>query len=247
MFRENDWVLITHGDKRFLKRLTPKGSLNVRKEVIKFSEVIGKKEGHTIGNFAFFSPTLEDIILYGFERKTQIVYPKDSFYVAMKLDLTGTKRVLEFGTGSGAMCAVLARVAGEVYSYEVRKSFYELASRNLSRFGLDRGVKLFNLDFMEAEVEEGFFDSAFVDVKDPVPYLGKLKRVLKNGAPVCFLLPTANQVSKLLEEMEKNFGSVEVVEILMRKIVPNPERLRPSDRMVGHTAYLVFGRSLSNP
>jgi tRNA (adenine57-N1/adenine58-N1)-methyltransferase len=37
---------------------------------------------------------------------------------------------------------------------------------------------------------------------------------------------------------------LEVVEVLLRFYKPEPERLRPTDRMVAHTGYLVFGRPL---
>ena len=38
----------------------------------------------------------------------------------------------------------------------------------------------------------------------------------------------------------EKFDFVEVCEILLRYYKTNPERLRPVDRMVAHTGYLVF-------
>jgi tRNA (adenine57-N1/adenine58-N1)-methyltransferase len=35
---------------------------------------------------------------------------------------------------------------------------------------------------------------------------------------------------------------VEVSELLLRHYKPNPDRLRPEDRMVAHTAFLLFAR-----
>ena len=37
---------------------------------------------------------------------------------------------------------------------------------------------------------------------------------------------------------------MDVVEVLLRYYKPEPERLRPTDRMVAHTGYLVFGRPM---
>jgi tRNA (adenine57-N1/adenine58-N1)-methyltransferase len=64
------------------------------------------------------------------------------------------------------------------------------------------------------------------------------------GAPIGFLLPTTNQISELLEALETNgqFADLEVVEILLRRYKPVADRLRPEDRMVAHTGYLVFAR-----
>ena len=244
MLKENQWALIRYKDKRYLKKLTPEGSINVRKEILKFSEVIGKPPGVKVGSFQVFEPTLEEIIVLGFKRKTQIIYPKDSFYISLKLNVGRGRRMLEFGTGSGAMCAVFSHLGAEVHTHEAVEEFHKLAQKNLREFGLDEGVNFHLGDFMDQEVEEGSFDAAFVDVKDPIPYLNKVYLSLKDGAPVGFLLPTTNQVSALISEARDKFGGFEVMEILVRYYKPNPERLRPEDTMVGHTAYLVFCRKL---
>ncbi|MFN7036618.1 MAG: tRNA (adenine-N1)-methyltransferase, partial [Bellilinea sp.] len=39
-----------------------------------------------------------------------------------------------------------------------------------------------------------------------------------------------------------NFAFVDVCEILLRYYKPEPERLRPVDRMVAHTGFLIFAR-----
>jgi tRNA (adenine57-N1/adenine58-N1)-methyltransferase len=44
-----------------------------------------------------------------------------------------------------------------------------------------------------------------------------------------------------------HFTDIEVCEILLRGYKPVPARLRPTDRMVGHTGYLVFARRLEKP
>lgn len=244
MFKEGDWVLITFKDKKFLKKIDHTGNINVGKSVLRFSDVIGKLPGAEVNGFRVFHPSLEDIILLGFRRKTQIVYPKDAFYISFKLGVGPGKKVLEFGTGSGAMCAILSYLGAEVYSFESVEKFFKTAVNNLERFGLLGKTVLNNAPFEEAELENSFFDCAFVDVKDPRPTVEKLHRVLKTGAPTCFLLPTTNQVSELLRTAEPLFGSFEVVEILHRKYKTNPDRLRPDDIMIGHTAFLIFCRKL---
>ncbi|RMG99567.1 MAG: tRNA (adenine-N1)-methyltransferase [Aquificota bacterium] len=241
-FKEGDLVLIVHGDRRYLKRLSEGFSLNVGKESVKYEDIIGKEEGAKVGNFCLFRPTLEDIIMLGFKRKTQILYPKDSFYVAFKLGLDKTKRLLEFGVGSGASTAVFSMLAGEVWAYEIRREHYELASKNWKSFGLCSNVRLFNEDFANAQVEENFFDAVFIDVKDPVPYTEKVYKALKPGAVLASVQPTANQLSGLIKAIEKQFCHIEVLEVLHRHYKTNPERLRPYDQMVAHTGYLLFAR-----
>jgi tRNA (adenine57-N1/adenine58-N1)-methyltransferase len=59
------------------------------------------------------------------------------------------------------------------------------------------------------------------------------------------ILPTTNQVNRVLPELlVNNFAFVEVCELLLRFYKPDWERLRPTDRMVAHTGYLVFARSV---
>ena len=58
------------------------------------------------------------------------------------------------------------------------------------------------------------------------------------------IVPTANQISEVLKELETGFGDTEVLEILIRKYKTVAERVRPTDRMIAHTGYLVFTRKL---
>jgi tRNA (adenine57-N1/adenine58-N1)-methyltransferase len=59
------------------------------------------------------------------------------------------------------------------------------------------------------------------------------------------ILQTTNQVSKCLPALHANdFAFVEVCEIMLRFFKPDWERLRPTDRMVAHTGYLIFARSV---
>jgi tRNA A58 N-methylase Trm61 len=60
------------------------------------------------------------------------------------------------------------------------------------------------------------------------------------------LVPTTNQVSDLLAALQAgDFIEIRVEEMLVRSWKPVPDRLRPADRMVAHTGYLVFARRLN--
>src|SRR5688572_10997102 len=53
------------------------------------------------------------------------------------LELQGDERVLEIGTGSGYQAAVLAELAGEVYSIERHAGLAELAQSRLAKLGYE--------------------------------------------------------------------------------------------------------------
>ncbi len=50
------------------------------------------------------------------------------------LELTGTEKVLEIGTGSGYQTAILSELAKEVYTIEIIPALHDFAKNNLKRF-----------------------------------------------------------------------------------------------------------------
>jgi tRNA (adenine57-N1/adenine58-N1)-methyltransferase len=88
-------------------------------------------------------------------------------------------------------------------------------------------------------------DAIFLDLPNPHDYIKQVKAALKLGGFVGMILPTTNQITKVLPVLRaSNFAFVEVCEILLRFYKPDWERLRPTDRMVAHTGFLVFARSV---
>jgi tRNA (adenine57-N1/adenine58-N1)-methyltransferase len=247
-----DTVLLLREDgKRMLSVLNAGAELQTNKGVILHDDLIGLPWGSSIEThlgtrFFVIQPTVRDLLLQT-KRNTQIMFPKDIGYTLLRLSVGPGKRVVEAGTGSGALTLALAWMVGEegrVFSYERREEAQELAMRNLEKVGLDHRV-----DFRLRDIQEGFeeqnVDALFLDLLNPQDYLSQVKATLVNGGQLGSLLPTANQVSLFLEALaDFGFGAVEVCEILLRFYKPIPRRLRPVDRMVAHTGYLVFARSI---
>jgi tRNA (adenine57-N1/adenine58-N1)-methyltransferase len=131
-----------------------------------------------------------------------------------------------------------------VYSYEIRPEMQELARKNLTQLGLADIV-----EFKLRDVAEGFderdVDALFLDLPNPWDYLVQAHEALASGGFFGSILPTTNQVSRLLSALEEaHFGLIEVEELLLRQYKAVPARLRPMDRMVAHTGYLIFARAL---
>lgn len=211
--------------------------------------LIDKEYGTTVFShkgepFIVLKPTLYEIIMFGINRKTQIVYPKDSAYIVLKLGLRNGMKVLESGIGSGAMSIVMANALypdGRIYAYERDEEFLKNAIKNIQLAGFGDIVVPHCMDLNQ--VEEREFDAAFIDVREPWLYISRLKELLKYGAMVGFLVPTTNQITEVLKELKSNnFTDIEVEEIMLRSYKPVPDRLRPEDRMVAHTGYLIFAR-----
>jgi tRNA (adenine57-N1/adenine58-N1)-methyltransferase len=251
--RDGDLVLLLDAkNKPFIFRLQSGQELQTHRGVVRHDDLTGRSWGSRVVShlgqpFFLLSPSLHDLLLY-LPRQSQIVFPKEIGYILLRLSVGPGARVIEAGTGSGAMTLALAWAvgpAGHVYSYDRRHDMQSLAARNLARVGLESRVT-----FHEAAIEDGFdesdADALFLDVPDPHLALPQVRRALRPGSPFCAILPTVNQISTLLTAMEANeFAFAEVCEILLRFYKTVPQRLRPLDRMVAHTGYLVFARPLA--
>ncbi len=250
--KEGDLVQLQgSGYKSHILRLQAGAVLQTHRGVIRHDDVIGQKWGtrlqsHQGNPFYLFQPGLADLIRE-IKRTTQIMYPKEISYVMMILGVGPGKRVLECGGGSGALTTAFATMVGEegkVYSYERKPEIQALARSNLARVNLDSRV-VFKLGDAADGFEERDVDALFLDLPNPYDYLVQAKASLKGGGYLGMLVPTVNQVERCLQALQHHqFAFVEVCEILLRYYKTDWDRLRPVDRMIAHTGYLLFGRSV---
>ncbi len=237
--------------KHFIFNLQAGAKFETHRGILLHDDLIGKPWGtqvfsHLGAPFYLVQPSLADLLI-DIPRTTQIMYPKDIGFILVTMGVGPGQKVLEAGTGSGSMTTALAYAVGNegrVVSYEVKPDAQNLAKKNLARFGLDSRV-----DFKLRDIEGGFdetdADSFFLDVPNPYDYIAQVRAALKPGGFLCCLIPTFNQVEKTLSALRHNkFAFIEVCEILLRYYKPEPSRLRPTDRMVAHTGFLIFGRRI---
>lgn len=250
--REGDLAeLVGLRHKHFIITLQAGAKFETHRGVLLHDDLIGKPWGtqvfsHLGAPFFLLQPSLADLLV-DLPRTTQILYPKDIGFILVTMGVGPGQKVLEAGTGSGSMTTALAYAVGNegrIVSYEVRPDMQNLARKNLTRFGLASRV-----DFKLRDIQQGFdetdADSFFLDVPNPYDYIAQVRAALKPGGFLCCLIPTFNQVEKTLFALRQNkFAFIEVCEILLRYYKPEPTRLRPTDRMVAHTGFLVFGRRI---
>jgi tRNA (adenine57-N1/adenine58-N1)-methyltransferase catalytic subunit len=238
--------------KQFIFRLEAGAELQTHQGILKHDDLIGKPWGSRVAThlghaFVVLVPSLYDRLLH-LRRQSQIIFPKELGFILLHLAVEEGATVIEAGSGSGALTIALAWAvgpSGRVASYDRRADLQELARRNVERFGLESRVAFYEKDIADGFVEKDV-SALFLDVPDPHLYLPQVREALRPGSPFGAILPTANQVSALVEALEHHdFTWVEVSELLLRFYKPVAQRLRPTDRMVAHTGYLVFARPVA--
>jgi tRNA (adenine57-N1/adenine58-N1)-methyltransferase len=133
---------------------------------------------------------------------------------------------------------------GRVISYEQKPDTQNLARKNLARVGLSDRVEFKLRDITEG-MDETNIPAFFLDVPNAYDLIPQVRAVLRPGGFMCAIIPTFNQVEKTLYALRRNnFAFVETCELLLRFYKSEPSRIRPTDRMVAHTGFLVFARRI---
>lgn len=248
MIQEGDQVLIWfEDDVTYLVQVMPNRKLGIHQgRPVELADLIGRPYGDWLdvenGRALLLEPTVEDHMMKA-RRESGIIYPKDAAVILMKLGIRSGSRVIEIGTGSGALTLALVQQVipdGKVFTYDRREDFLSLAEANLNKASLVSYVELKkrigNEPFGETEV-----DAVVSDVPEPWHEVEAIKASLKNGGRVAALNPTYNQIEKASDAFQKaGFVKIEAMEILVRGILPRLGKTRPEQRMIGHTEFLLF-------
>src|SRR5437016_14637167 len=131
-------VLIDKAGRRHRVRLKAGERHSLHSGVIAHDELIGRPEGIVIvtqlgAKLLAVRPTFAEQVT-GRRRQAQPIYPKDLGAILVGADLHPGARVLEAGTGTGALTLAALRAVGEqglVVSYEAREEFLEAAKRGI--------------------------------------------------------------------------------------------------------------------
>jgi len=248
--REGDDVLL-YLDKRrsYLVKVERDKKLHTHKGFLDLTDLIGKEFGTRIHSskeveFIAFRPTIRDYV-FKISRRTQIIYPKDIALIVFFSGIRPGSRVVEGGTGTGALAAALAnyvKPSGRVYSYEIREEFIETAAKNLQRIGVINYVELKKGDLTE-KIEEKDVDAVILDLATPWLVVPHAYNALKGSGVFISFSPTIDQAVKTTEALLKNgFAGVETFESLFRGMQIEKGRTRPETLMTGHTGYITFAR-----
>jgi tRNA (adenine57-N1/adenine58-N1)-methyltransferase catalytic subunit len=245
-------LLIDQRDRTYLVDLEAGAVYHTHAGTLAHDDLIGRAEGSRVRTsrgmiVTAFRPRFADFVLK-MPRGAQVVYPKDLGPIVVYADVFPGARVLEAGTGSGALTIALCRAVGEqgrVVSYELRPEHRARAEANVEAFfgKIPDRLELREGDVAEAGAGDVSFDRVVLDLPEPWVPLARLGPALERGAVMCAYLPTTGQVQRLVVALpDTGFVHIETFEVLKRSWHVTERSVRPDHRMVGHTGFLTVAR-----
>jgi tRNA (adenine57-N1/adenine58-N1)-methyltransferase len=235
--------------------ITPGKEWHTHKGWIIHDDLIGLPEGSVISTsaglkFTAFIPLLTDYVL-SMPRGATIVYPKDSALIVGFADIFPGARVLEAGVGSGALTLSLLRAVGEnghVHSVERREDFAENAKANITNYfgGAPANWSLDIGSVQEKEFSKSF-DRVILDMLAPWECIELAARVLRPGGVFMAYVATTTQLSATAQALKEDghFTEPESFESMVRGWHHEGLAVRPQQRMIGHTGFLIFARRMA--
>ncbi|MER3461070.1 MAG: tRNA (adenine-N1)-methyltransferase [candidate division GAL15 bacterium] len=254
-FQAGDVVLLVdRKGRRYLVRLEP-GRVQDLRGRLEHDLLLGAEEGVVVRNshgevFLAVRPTLAEYVLE-MPRRTTPIYPKDLGAILVAADVYPGARVVEAGTGSGALTLALLRAVGSggtVFTYEVRPEFLDAARRNIERLA---GVP----DNLVARVHDVYHgipdapvDRVVLDVPEPWRVVPHAVQALRPGGIFACYVPTVLQAHQVAETLRASgaFALVETTETLVRPWNLAGQSVRPAHRMVAHTGFLTSARRVQS-
>jgi tRNA (adenine57-N1/adenine58-N1)-methyltransferase len=235
--------------------ITPGKEWHTHKGWIVHDDLIGLPEGSVVSTsaglkFTAFIPLLTDYVL-SMPRGATIVYPKDAALIVGFADIFPGARVLEAGVGSGALTLSLLRAVGptgSVHSVERRDEFAANATSNIENYF---GGRPANWSLAIGSVQEQEFDHEFdrviLDMLAPWECVEMAAKVLRPGGVFMAYVATTTQLSATAEALKDDghFTEPESFESMVRGWHHEGLAVRPQQRMIGHTGFLIFSRRMA--
>lgn len=194
-------------------------------------------------------PTMEQVIM-NMPREAQVIYPKDLGMLLMWGDVAPGMRVVEVGTGHGALTMTLLRALGpdgRLASYEMRQDHLNRTGKNIAAYlgpeAMERWEPVL-CDPSQNGFEHKAWDRLFTDVPEPWDMIEAAREVLRPGGVWTAWLPTVLQMANIMEAIAEDpyFCMPVAYETLQRFWHVRKPSVRPVHEMKAHTGFVVCCR-----
>ena len=217
----------------------------IKADVLDEAQIGDEVKSHLDHSFKIIKPNINDFIDI-MDRRCSILLQKDIGHVLAHTGLGAGCRVVDAGTGAGAIALNFGNVVGsegKVYTYEIRGDFAQIAQKNIKNFGIEN-IEVKNQDIKEG-IDEANIDLIFLDLPKPYEIFEEVLEALNLGGWLVVYAPYIEQ-AEISHRIAKKLGfyNIEITEILERGLEVRAQGIRPKTRMVGHSGYLLFARKL---
>lgn len=255
-FAEGDRIQLTDPKgKMYTFTITVGKEWHTHKGWIVHNDLIGLPEGSVVSTsaglkFTAFKPLLGDFVL-SMPRGATIVYPKDAAMILGVADVFPGAKVIEAGVGSGALTISLLRAIGEhgtLCSFERREDFAQIAKENVETyFGYKPSNWNLTIGSVQESSTENKFDRVILDMLAPWECVSFAAEILRPGGVFLAYVATTTQLSSTAEALKEDGRFTEPLssETIVRDWHHEGLAVRPMQRMIGHTGFLIMSRRMA--
>lgn len=239
-------VLLVRGDREFL--VEPGEEMGTDLGVLEVPEDV--EPGTTIETHldeAFRVRRLRGPDLFHhFERTGAPMVPRDVGLVIGETGISRGDRVLDTGTGTGVLTALMARAGASVVTYERDPEFAEVARKNMRLGGVEEDVDVRTGDLTDSvgELEPSSFDVVTLDTGDAPDVVEHVPELLVEGGFLAVYSPFVESTREVVAAArEADLSEIRTRETIQREMQFDDRGSRPSTAPVGHTGYLTLARN----
>jgi tRNA (adenine57-N1/adenine58-N1)-methyltransferase catalytic subunit len=255
-FSEGDRIQLTDPKgKMYTFTIVPGKEWHTHKGWIVHNDLIGLPEGSVVSTsaglkFTAFKPLLGDFVL-SMPRGATIVYPKDAAMIVGVADVFPGAKVIEAGVGSGALSISLLRAIGkdgELTSFERREDFADIARENVKTyFGEIPSQWKLTVGSVQESATDQKYDRVILDMLAPWECVAFAADVLRPGGVYLAYVATTTQLSSTAEALKEDGRFTEPLssETIVRDWHHEGLAVRPMQRMIGHTGFLIVSRRMA--
>jgi len=207
-----------------------------------------KKEGsklktNTKKELTIFTPSFVDIYKK-IKRDAQIIPLKDIGLIIAETGINKNSKIVDAGSGSGALACFLAHLCKEMITYEIREDFINIVKKNIELLNL-KNLKIKNRDIYDG-ISEKDVDLIVLDLPEPWKAIENAKKALKIGGFLVSYSPSIPQTMDFVNTINKNknFVHIKTSEVIEREWEVEERKVRPKSKGIGHSGLISFCRRI---
>ena len=251
---DNELIIVKTDNNKYLavvditkEFITNEGKFHF-KDITSIPSILKSSTGQ---EFKIYRPTFKEFIL-NMKRGPQIIYPKDISQIVIESNISSSSKVLEIGTGSGALTLYLVSILnekGSLTTVDISKTNQRRAKKTIERYLSTKEInEEYNLKFINQDLNDFNFseisneiDTVITDIPEPWIFFDNNK--INTDIVWVSYLPSITQVIKTKECLESNnFENIEVKEVILRDWYLNKKIARPDNKLISHTGFLLSAR-----